>query len=258
MLSIRRRSKAPCSLRLFRNIAKRMNTPFPFFKLRTASLPFISTMLEGRHEHWYGTGLRRICYWCAQILCYFATYLTLIIKDTSASFDHCPPSLEYDFRLLDSTYFFITTEAICGAIQLYKLVRSHATTTQAVHLATLHLPPTAPGISIRGIVSHAGPVEANPLPHTPFTIHDDHRLHMFTVQYNHPMDVGEHRVRYVNVFLHQRVLLMYARRARMAQEHAPLHIPWAEWGPLHTRVVFTSHPHDGAHWRRWIYPLFGC
>ncbi|KAF8169643.1 hypothetical protein BJ912DRAFT_888360 [Pholiota molesta] len=176
-----------------------------------------------------------------------------LLLDTSASFDRCPPSLEYDFRLLDSTYFFITTEAICGAIQLYKLVRSHATTTQAVHLATLHLPPPAPGISIRGIVSHAGPVEANPLPHTPFTIHDDHRLHMFTVQYNHPMDVGEHRVRYVNVFLHQRVLLMYARRARMAQEHAPLHIPWAEWGPLHTRVVFTSHPHDGAHWRRCVY-----
>jgi hypothetical protein len=230
----------------------RILTPLPFYKLRTASLPFISTMLEGSRERWYGTGLHRICYRCAQILCYFVIYFTLIIQDTATSFDRCPPSWEYDFGLLDSTYFFITTKAIFGAIQLYKLAQSHAAATQAVHLATLHLPPTSPGVTICGIVSHAGPIEANPLPHTPFTVHDDHRLHMFSVRYIHPMDAGEHRVRYVNVFLHQRVLLKYARRARTAQEHAPLDIPWAEWGPPNTRVARIFPPQYGPHWRRWV------
>ncbi|KAF8169657.1 hypothetical protein BJ912DRAFT_888365 [Pholiota molesta] len=173
-----------------------------------------------------------------------------LLLDTSTSFD-CPPSLEYEFGLLESTYFLITTEAICGAIQLYKLVRSHAAATQAVHLATLHLPPTSPGVTIRGIVSHAGPIEANPLPHTPFMVHDDHRLHMFTVQYIHPMDSGGRRVHYVNVFLHQHVLLKYARHARAVQEHVD--IPWAEWGPSNTRVAFTFPRNYASQWRRCIY-----
>jgi hypothetical protein len=233
------------------------HTPLPFYKLRTASLPFISIMVEGRREHWHGTGLHRICYWCAHILRYIVRYFTLITQDTSTSFD-CPPSLEYEFGLLESTYFLITTEAICGAIQLYKLVRSHAAATQAVHLATLHLPPTSPGVTIRGIVSHAGPIEANPLPHAPFMVHDDHRLHMLTVQYIHPMDSGGRRVHYMNVFLHQHVLLKYARHARAVQEHVPLDIPWAEWGPPNTRVAFTFPRNYASQWRRWIYPLFGC
>ncbi|KAF8192046.1 hypothetical protein BJ912DRAFT_1041417 [Pholiota molesta] len=172
-----------------------------------------------------------------------------LILDTFTSFDHCLRSFAYDFGLLDSTYFFIVTGDNSGAIQLYKLVRSHAAATQAVHLATLHLPPTSPGATIRGIVSHAGPIEANPLPHTPFTVHDDHRLHMFTVQYTHPMD----QAHYVSVFLHQRVLLKYACHTRTAQEHAPLDIPWAEWGPPNTRMARTFPPHYGPHWRRCVY-----
>ncbi|KAF8171138.1 hypothetical protein BJ912DRAFT_911666, partial [Pholiota molesta] len=175
-----------------------------------------------------------------------------LLLDTSTSFDPPPPPLEYDFVLLDTTYFFVITAAKCGVIQLYKLVRSHAAPNQAIHLASLHLPPTAYGVAIDRIHTHAGPIEANLHPYAPFTVHDDHRLHMFTVQYIHP-DSGRARPHYVNVFLHQRVLLKYARHARTVQEHVPLDIPWAEWGPPNTRVALFLPRQYVSHWRRSAY-----
>ncbi|KAF8192070.1 hypothetical protein BJ912DRAFT_924982 [Pholiota molesta] len=85
-----------------------------------------------------------------------------LILDTSTSFDPCLPSLAYEFRLLDSRYFFIAPEGICGTIRLYKFVRSHATATQATRLAILHLPPTLPGITVSEIFCEAGPLRRTP------------------------------------------------------------------------------------------------
>jgi hypothetical protein len=190
----------------------------------------------------------------AQILCYFVKCLTLIIQDTSTSFDPCLPSLAYEFGLLDSTYFFIAPEGICGTIRLYKLVRSHETATQATHLATLHLPPTLPGITVSAIFCEAGPIEADPLPHTPFTVHDDHRLHMFTVRYRGETEQGFHG-QAVHFFLLQRVLHKYARRACAAC--APLDIPWAEWGPPDTLSTLTFPRRGICYWKRLLFPGLG-
>jgi hypothetical protein len=158
-----------------------------------------------------------------------------------------------DFMLLDSTYFFLTTVANYGEIRLYKLVRSSAAATKAIHLATLHLPPMSPGITFLTISSHAGPIEANPLSHLPFAIHDDDRLHMFTMVYTEVMsEDSPRRLHYLNMFLHQRVLLKYAHPLT---EHAPLDIPWAEWGPPNTRWGHSSPPELVKYWTRLLLPL---
>ncbi|KAF8169410.1 hypothetical protein BJ912DRAFT_175019 [Pholiota molesta] len=169
-----------------------------------------------------------------------------LILDISKSFDpFLSSSLQYDFGLLDSTYCFATCESDAGSLRLYQLARPHL-----IHLATLHLPPTAPGIAVRAISSHTSPIEAKPLPDTPFTVDDEHRLHMFTVRYTHGPDVRARTTRYVNLFLHQHALLKYARRARAAG--APLDVPWAEWGAQHTRLELFSSLQN-TYWKRYIY-----
>jgi hypothetical protein len=178
-----------------------------------------------------------------------SVYFTYFTQDTSIYFDPFLSSLQYDFGLLDSTYCFATCESDAGSLRLYQLARP-----RPVHLATLHLPPTAPGIAVRAISSHTSPIEAEPLPDTPFMVHDEHRLHMFTVRYTHGPDVRARTTRYVNLFLHQRALLKYARRARAAG--APLDVPWAEWGPQHTRLELFSSLQN-TYWKRWLLiPVF--
>jgi hypothetical protein len=140
--------------------------------------------------------------------------------------------LRYDFGLLDSTYGFASCPSKFGSIRLYKFGRSHAAgASPATHLATLHLPPTTRGTMIHRISSYAGPIEAGPLPHAPFVIHnDDDRLHQFTVIYEN----RDARVLSLPLylFLHQRVLVKYARLA--LERNKPLDVPWGEWGPPNT------------------------
>jgi hypothetical protein len=66
------------------------------------------------------------------------------------------------FSLLDSTHCFFTSALYPGSIQLYE----HAKFSR--------------------IYAHAaaGPIEAHPLPHRPFTVNDDDRLHVFTIEYD--------------------------------------------------------------------------
>ncbi|KAF8169650.1 hypothetical protein BJ912DRAFT_1048308 [Pholiota molesta] len=161
-------------------------------------------------------------------------------------------------KLLDSTYFLITCRSGFGSIRLYRLVRSHRhdANAQATHLATLHLPPTAPGVTIYSIQHESGPIEANPLPGEPFAIHDEDRVHLFTVIY-HPEELAEHLARYgryyffANLFLHQRLLLKYARGA--LAEDAPMDVPWAEWGPLHTRFTYSPQQYRSLSGKRYIH-----
>jgi hypothetical protein len=118
-----------------------------------------------------------------------------------------------------------------GSIRLYQLVRSHAAAAPAIHLATLHLPPTSDGNFVRGISCHAGPIEANPLQHASFTIQNDNdRLHVFKVVYDHyyARQNGVPTSLFY-LFLHQRVLAKYAHRALTLEK--PLDVLWEEWGP---------------------------
>ncbi|KAF8192058.1 hypothetical protein BJ912DRAFT_924971 [Pholiota molesta] len=177
-----------------------------------------------------------------------------LILDTAISSDPSLLASIDDFRLLDSTYFLITCRSDFGSIRLYRLVRSHCyeAAAQAIHLVTLHLPPTAPGIYIRGIQSEAGPVEANPLPGEPFSIHDDDRLHLFTVVYNHEVAGQYDRENSIlNLFLHQRLFLKYARQ--VTTDNLALDIPWAEWGPLNTRFTYTRDQNIFQSWKRYIH-----
>jgi hypothetical protein len=78
-------------------------------------------------------------------------------------------------------------------------------------------------------------------------------VHLFTVVY-HPEELAEHLARYgryyffANLFLHQRLLLKYARRA--LTEDAPMDVPWAEWGPLNTRFTYSPHQYRSLSGKR--------
>ncbi|KAF8171466.1 hypothetical protein BJ912DRAFT_119761 [Pholiota molesta] len=179
--------------------------------------------------------------------------------DSAISFDPFNLKfLRYDFGLLDSTYGFASCPSKFGSIRLYKFGRSHAAgASPATHLATLHLPPTTRGTMIHRISSYAGPIEAGPLPHAPFVIHnDDDRLHQFTVIYEN----RDARVLSLPLylFLHQRVLVKYARLALERQK--PLDVPWGEWGPpntMFTRPRMESYEPNyirHVHGQRCVYP----
>ncbi|KAF8171485.1 hypothetical protein BJ912DRAFT_119968 [Pholiota molesta] len=163
-----------------------------------------------------------------------------LILDTAISSDPSLLASINNFRLLDSTCFLITCRSDFGSIRLYRLARPkrHETTAQAIHLVTLHFPPTAPGVYIRGFQSEAGPIEANPLLNEPFSIHNDDRLHFFTVVYNHEVaDQHGREDSTLNLFLHQRLLLKYARQVQNGDLARDIY--WAEWGPLNTRFTYT-------------------
>jgi hypothetical protein len=167
-----------------------------------------------------------------------------IAQDSATSSPPLLPSLRSDFALLDATYFFVTCPSNSGSIKLYKLSRSPTSTAQAVHLATLHLPPIGLHVQIQRIVSHAGGNEALPPPHTPFAVHDDDRLHVFTIEYIYSDPPQAHhmqrsRLEYLNLFVHQRVLTRYCTQRGCGRD-VPLDIPWAAWGPPNTKIIYPA------------------
>jgi hypothetical protein len=124
-----------------------------------------------------------------------------------------------------------------GSIRLYKLVRS--INAPAIHLATLHLPPTARDTDVIRVCTSAGPIEAQPLSQTPLMFNDEDRLHVFTVLYAHPhMQTPRSEM---NIFVHQRVFTKYvSRQISSPEDHPPLNIPWEEWGPPNTKIIYPA------------------
>jgi hypothetical protein len=98
----------------------------------------------------------------------------------------------------------------------------------------------------------AGPIEANPAPHLPFMVNDDERVLMFRMEYD-PANLLENWFgnRFVNLFVHQHLLLNYARQALTM--HSPLDIPWADWGPPNTRLIESSSSQYGRGLRRSVF-----
>ncbi|KAF8192081.1 hypothetical protein BJ912DRAFT_962779 [Pholiota molesta] len=149
-----------------------------------------------------------------------------LLVDSSTAFDPLlPPSRVSSFDLLDSAHCFVISEAGSGSIRLYKLVRSPSVTGRAIHVATLHLPPTTIGTNIANIAPYTGPIEAKPLPHTPFMINDG------TAYTKKRSRSGS-----FNLFVHQRVFERYCVE-RADHGDTPLDIPWSEWGPPNTRLI---------------------
>ncbi|KAF8153634.1 hypothetical protein BJ912DRAFT_1113846 [Pholiota molesta] len=165
-------------------------------------------------------------------------WTTSDVIDCTLPFDPLLSARMYEFGLLDSTSCFITNEVDSGSIRLYNLLRSpsNSATHAPVHLATLHLPPTADAsIELRRISSDAGPLAANPLPGARFMLHPDDRLHVIMLLYAD--QAGGSVV--LNLFVHQRVFMTYCRQGA-ADGAVPLEIPWEEWGPMHTRLIWPA------------------
>ncbi|KAF8153635.1 hypothetical protein BJ912DRAFT_868626 [Pholiota molesta] len=161
-----------------------------------------------------------------------------VILDCSVPFDRAISERRFEFVLLDSTYCFITDPLGAGSIRLYAIVRSpaEAAARAPVHLATLHLPPTADdSVQVRKISSGASPLTAHPRPDAPFVLNGDDRLHVFTLQYGYPG--GASRV--LNLFVHQRVFTRYCT-PRAGDGGGPREVPWEAWGPVHTRLVYPA------------------
>ncbi|KAF8190061.1 hypothetical protein BJ912DRAFT_353375 [Pholiota molesta] len=160
-----------------------------------------------------------------------------LIVDSSITFDSLLPHPRFEFAILNSTSCFITSMFDSGSIRLYKLVRS--INAPAIHLATLHLPPTARDTDVIRVCTSAGPIEAQPLSQTPLMFNDEDRLHVFTVLYAHPhMQTPRSEM---NIFVHQRVFTKYvSRQISSPEDHPPLNIPWEEWGPPNTKIIYPA------------------
>ncbi|KAF8182565.1 hypothetical protein BJ912DRAFT_1123820 [Pholiota molesta] len=143
-----------------------------------------------------------------------------ILANSSALFGPSPPlsRQEYAFGLLDSSHCFVTSAAEAGSIRLYQLVHTLSDASNAIHLATLHLPPTSPGTQICGMAAHAGPIEANPLPQMPFVMNDEDHLHVFEVAYLNKSCRGGS----LNLFVHQRVFTKYCTQGTQNRHGLPV------------------------------------
>ncbi|KAF8170154.1 hypothetical protein BJ912DRAFT_1148946 [Pholiota molesta] len=141
-----------------------------------------------------------------------------LLLDSAISFDHSFQTGLGSRSLLNSTHLLSAFTDNSGSIRLYKLERSLSVdNAPAVHLATLHLPSLAfhRNCKILSITIQTEPILAHPLPHTPFMTNDEDRLHRVFTKY----------------------ILRHA-----CLGGPPLDIPWAEWGPSNTRLIF---PADG-------------
>ncbi|KAF8190083.1 hypothetical protein BJ912DRAFT_353933 [Pholiota molesta] len=172
-----------------------------------------------------------------------------LIVDSSIAFDSLLLHPRFEFAILNSTSCLVTSSFGSGSIRLYKL--AHLINAPAIHLATLHLPPIAPHTKVIRVCTDAGPIEAQPLSQTSLMGNDEDRLHVFTMVYDHPhiFDASAE----MNMFVHERVFTKYiARQISSPEDHPPLNIPWEEWGPPNTRIIYPARV-DIDGWTRYIH-----
>lgn len=125
---------------------------------------------------------------------------------------------------------------------------SSSATRAVIHVATLYLPTTASGAQVIRISAHTGPIEANPLPHVPFMRNDNDRLHVFTMQY---AQTNGYSRAFLNMFVHQRVFAEYCTQRSGGK---PLRIPWEEWGPMNTKLIYPARIQQ--HWLRLVFYFY--
>ncbi|KAF8172131.1 hypothetical protein BJ912DRAFT_105235 [Pholiota molesta] len=177
-----------------------------------------------------------------------------LILDSSLAVDPLLPPVRYghQFGLIDHTYCFFSSLVDSGSIQLYKFIRPSGVTTPAIHLATLHLPPISTGISIMGISAQAGPVMAQATLHIPLVVNDADRLHVFTLTYREDAEGPPSSIS-TNVFVHQRVFMRYIARYAGSGAGVALDVPWMEWGPQNTRIIYPAYKTTARWYNRCVH-----
>ncbi|KAJ7187287.1 hypothetical protein C8R46DRAFT_1184927 [Mycena filopes] len=151
-----------------------------------------------------------------------------------------------DFHLLTPRAYILTRaeengQPNSGQIQIFTF-RGDAPNAPT-HVASLALPETAPGGYITSMGMQMGPFCAHPNPHAPFSKANGSRICMFLILYNFDD--------WVRLFVHCRWLERYTTLASTSGEDTelPVVVPWAEWGPLNSRML----PGDDHRWIRHVH-----
>ncbi|KAF9473966.1 hypothetical protein BDN70DRAFT_997355 [Pholiota conissans] len=151
-----------------------------------------------------------------------------------------------DFGLLGSSDFaFLTRPVGFGTIEIYKLKPS-------IHLATLHLPSYAQGITVESLIirSHSNPIHAYKDPRGPFTVNAEEQIYVFEVLYEYPeSDMGLQQFS-MTISVHQRIFMEYCAYDTVKRKPA-VNVPWDVWGPSNSAVdtsfirIWGSRPSHG-------------
>ncbi|KAF7421049.1 hypothetical protein PC9H_011569 [Pleurotus ostreatus] len=144
--------------------------------------------------------------------------------------------------LLSARSFMLPSLKGCGSIQIYTLEFSNDSRTPRSELkATLLLPSSTPGLSLRSFTSHSPPIVARPLQSKMASPAAESHIHVMSVAYN-----AQFGIRF-RLFVPNRVLLSYAA---VAPGHAPMLVPWDTWGPDNTRIMEQG---DTSTWLRFVH-----
>jgi hypothetical protein len=165
------------------------------------------------------------------------------LQDSTVALDPSLPPVRFGhrFSLIDHTYCLFLSPVDSGSIRLYKFIRPSGVTTPAIHLVTLHLPPISTGISaIATTKTQAGPIMAQATSHIPLVANDEDRLYLFTLVYRASFE-GPPSPISTNMFVHQRVFMNYIAQSADSGAGPPLDIPWAEWGPQNTPIIYPAY-----------------
>ena len=151
-----------------------------------------------------------------------------------------------DFVLLGQNSFLITNTRASGSIALYKLHLYPI--SDPIHIATFHLPDIKPNSSLIALRTHAGPVEANPLPNSCFKREDRTRLHVFTLSYATltPPEATLPTMTPFGLYVHQDAFTSHLEEWAEERQEV-VDIKWNDWGPKYTRLTQDRSP---AHWLR--------
>ena len=174
------------------------------------------------------------------------------------------PTGAYDFAFISNRAYMITVTTHCGSIELYTFSDASASPSAdndsassnapppspspsirvghrrslPTHVATLALPPTAPGVALRRLLTHAAPFVARPTPGRLFETPRGAHVHMMSLFY------GDHSRGYY-CFVHNRYLLSHVPSqagvgSGLSGEKGTgtvVERQWDEWGLDNTRFV---------------------
>ncbi|KJA19165.1 hypothetical protein HYPSUDRAFT_44402 [Hypholoma sublateritium FD-334 SS-4] len=154
-----------------------------------------------------------------------------------------------DFALLGQNSFLVTRTRDSGSIALYKLHLYPI--SNPLHVATFHLPDIKPNSRLIALRTHAGPIEANPLPDSYFKREDKNRIHVFTLSYTSFTSPGAtlSRMTALGMYVHQNVFVSHLEDCAEKNQEV-VDVKWDDWGPNYTRLMRDRSP---SHWLRYAH-----
>ncbi|KAF7295715.1 F-box domain-containing protein [Mycena indigotica] len=134
--------------------------------------------------------------------------------------------------------------SIAGSIRLYTFEPTYSfsplgITPNATAIAIFALPLTAPQLCWGpvNVASSAGPFTTHHAPSRPHFQSLDRRIITFTIAYGGAFDTEPHPEALICLVVHIRIFLQMLQQYRRAPDnHVASTKPWAEWGPMHTRL----------------------